>query len=215
MFCFILLQNGTGNLVEQVKNARRDAPKLTILRFSSSHSTRGSWMNASRTLINESLLSLNNCIVISQAIRKTPSTPVTPNPSIMFCVRRKGTRSGTSKVLPFLSCVGRGVEVGASVARMSIKQEKASMGIGERTFSNRQLKSTCTTSPVLVSRRIFSQCRSPSLSRIENEFSFRRLRMGTYPRMNPTIDITAAVRPYVNRLESHADGSGKVSTNHS
>jgi hypothetical protein len=36
-----------------------------------------------------------------------------------------------------------------------------------------------------------------------------------YPRMNPTIDITAAVRPYIKRLESHADGSGKVSTNHS
>lgn len=33
--------------------------------------------------------------------------------------------------------------------------------------------------------------------------------------MNPTMDITAAVRPYVKRLESHADGSGNVSTNHS
>ena len=37
----------------------------------------------------------------------------------------------------------------------------------------------------------------------------------TYPSMKPTIDITAAVRPYIKRLESHADGSGKVSTNHS
>lgn len=38
---------------------------------------------------------------------------------------------------------------------------------------------------------------------------------GIYPRMNPTIDITAAVRPYVNRLASHAVGSGNVSMNHS
>ena len=36
-----------------------------------------------------------------------------------------------------------------------------------------------------------------------------------YPRINPTIDITAAVRPYVNLLANHAVGSGKVSINHS
>jgi hypothetical protein len=36
-----------------------------------------------------------------------------------------------------------------------------------------------------------------------------------YPRINPTIDMTAAVRPYVNLLASHAVGSGKVSINHS
>lgn len=33
--------------------------------------------------------------------------------------------------------------------------------------------------------------------------------------MNPTIDITAAVRPYAKRLASHADGSGNISINHS
>lgn len=37
----------------------------------------------------------------------------------------------------------------------------------------------------------------------------------THPRMNPTIDMTAAVRPYVNRLASHAVGSGNVSINQS
>jgi len=37
----------------------------------------------------------------------------------------------------------------------------------------------------------------------------------TNPRMKPTIDITAAVRPYVSRLASQAVGSGKVSMNHS
>jgi hypothetical protein len=36
-----------------------------------------------------------------------------------------------------------------------------------------------------------------------------------YPRINPTIDMTAAVRPYVNLLANHAVGSGKVSINHS
>lgn len=38
----------------------------------------------------------------------------------------------------------------------------------KRTFSKRQLKSTCTTSPVLVSSRMFSQCLSPSLCEEEN-----------------------------------------------
>jgi hypothetical protein len=33
--------------------------------------------------------------------------------------------------------------------------------------------------------------------------------------MNPTIDMTAAVRPYAKRLASHAVGSGKVSMNQS
>jgi hypothetical protein len=33
--------------------------------------------------------------------------------------------------------------------------------------------------------------------------------------MNPTIDMTAAVLPYVNRLVSQALGSGNVSMNHS
>ena len=33
--------------------------------------------------------------------------------------------------------------------------------------------------------------------------------------MNPTIDITAAVRAYDKRLASQADGSGNVSINHS
>lgn len=42
-----------------------------------------------------------------------------------------------------------------------------------------------------------------------------RSEMCTNPRMNPTIDITAAVRPYANRLVSHAVGSGKVSINQS
>jgi hypothetical protein len=37
----------------------------------------------------------------------------------------------------------------------------------------------------------------------------------TNPRMNPTMDITAAVRPYDNRLASQAVGSGKVSINQS
>lgn len=37
----------------------------------------------------------------------------------------------------------------------------------------------------------------------------------TYPKMNPTIDITAAVRPYDSLLASQADGSGNVSINQS
>jgi hypothetical protein len=37
----------------------------------------------------------------------------------------------------------------------------------------------------------------------------------TYPRMKPTMHMTAIDRPYVNRLVSQAVGSGKVSINHS
>jgi hypothetical protein len=35
-----------------------------------------------------------------------------------------------------------------------------------------------------------------------------------YPRMNPTIDMTAIVRLYASRLLSHAVGSGNWSRNH-
>lgn len=41
----------------------------TSLRFSSSHSTSGSYIKASNTLINESLLSRRSCIVTSHAMR--------------------------------------------------------------------------------------------------------------------------------------------------
>jgi hypothetical protein len=37
----------------------------------------------------------------------------------------------------------------------------------------------------------------------------------TYPKIKPTMDITAAVLLYAIRLASHADGSGNVSMNHS
>lgn len=43
--------------------------KRTSLRLSFSHSTRGSWINASRTLISESLFSRRMRIVISHAFR--------------------------------------------------------------------------------------------------------------------------------------------------
>jgi len=36
-----------------------------------------------------------------------------------------------------------------------------------------------------------------------------------HPKIYPTIDITAAVLPYANRLDNHAVGSGKVVRNHS
>lgn len=36
-----------------------------------------------------------------------------------------------------------------------------------------------------------------------------------YPRMKPTMDMTAAVRLYASLLASHAVGSGNVSMNHS
>ena len=83
------------------------------------------------------------------------------------------------------------------------------------TFSNKQLKSTWTTSPVLVSKRIFSPCRSPSLVHVQQNNTTKKTLECLYPRINPTIDITAAVRPYVNLLANHAVGSGKVSINHS
>ena len=126
-------------------------------------------MNASRTLINESLLSLSSCIVISHAMRKTPSTPVTPNPSIMFCVRRNGTRSGTSKFLPLCA----GVRERCTPCDHEDKTRP--------TFSNRQLKSTCTTSPVLVSSRMFSQCRSPSLVELVGNGALARKQMHDLP----------------------------------
>lgn len=96
-------------------------------RLSAPHSTRGSWTIASRTLTRESLFSLKILRAISAVRRKTPkrkdrkeivssalnlwissrrsldspSYPVTPIASIMLRVKRKGTRSGISKVLPF------------------------------------------------------------------------------------------------------------------
>lgn len=42
-------------------------------------------------------------MVTSHAMRNTPSTPVIPKPSTIFCVSRKGTRSGVSNVLPCAS----------------------------------------------------------------------------------------------------------------
>ena len=51
------------------------------------------------------------------------------------------------------------------------------------TLLKRQLKSTCTQSPLVESKRIFSPCLSPR------------------PRMYPTMDITAVVCAYDNRLE--------------
>ena len=77
-----------------------------------------------------------------------PSTPVTPNPSTRFWVSRNGTRSGVSNVLPWNS-----------------RQRLIGILLIEEltTFSKRQLKSTCTASPLLRSSRIFSQCLSPNL----------------------------------------------------
>ena len=152
----------------------------TFLRFSSSHSTSGSWMKASNTLISVSLLSLRSCIVTSQAIRKTPvnyglgrarttaghrspSTPVMPNPSMMFCVNLKGTRSGVSSCLPYPTPVRRETQL---VYRAM------------PTFSKRQLKSTWTTSPVVVSSRMFSEWRSPSLCRENAQCVTRGLWVG-------------------------------------
>ena len=84
----------------------------------------------------------------------------------------------------------------------------------ELAFSNKQLKSTCTIPPVIVSSNIFSICLSPSLSHFMSNWWMKGW-VYTYPKMNPTMDITAAERLYVNLLVSHALGSGNVSMNHS
>lgn len=60
-------------------------------------SSNGSCTNDSKTLIREFLFSLSMRSVISQHRLKTPSMPVIPNPSMTFCVRRKGTFSAMSK----------------------------------------------------------------------------------------------------------------------
>lgn len=49
------------------------------------HSTKGSWIKVSRTLIRVSLCVLSTESVISQTFKKMPSYPVIPKPSIMFC----------------------------------------------------------------------------------------------------------------------------------
>lgn len=117
---------------------------------------------------------------------------------MMFWVSLNGTFSGVSSVLPW--------------NRWWVSNNDTN---GKLTFSNRQLKSTWTISPVLVSKRIFSPCRSPSLQGACSANIKENYLIMPYPRINPTIDMTAAVRPYVNLLANHAVGSGKVSINHS
>ena len=39
--------------------------------------------------------------------------------------------------------------------------------------------------------------------------------MGSYPKIKPIMDMTAALLVYTRRPASHVDGSGKVSKNHS
>lgn len=63
---------------------------------------------------------------------------------------------------------------------------------------------------------MFSQCLSPSLQTAFIGIGTRKvIPNDPYPKMKPTIDMTAAVRPYVRRLASQAVGSGNVSMNHS
>lgn len=64
------------------------------------------------------------------------------------------------------------------------------------TLSKRQLKSTCTQSPVDRSISRFSPCRSPR------------------PRMCPTMDQTAVVRVNLKRALDQCDGVEKLLRNH-
>ena len=63
-------------------------------------STSGSWRSVPITSNSASRCVRSCSSVSSHTRRKTPSTPVTPIAWIRFCVRRKGTRSGCSKLRP-------------------------------------------------------------------------------------------------------------------
>lgn len=140
---------------------RRSTENLTLFRVF--HSTKGSWTKVSKTLINASILARSTPTVISDERRKTPesqkkwvvgtghrrqidgpSTPVTPIPSIIFWVKRNGILSGTSNVLAWMS---------SNNCQIRVMKDSDNGGL---TLSKRQLKSTCTVSPVIPSIRIFS-----------------------------------------------------------
>lgn len=93
----------------------------------------------------ERLLGWNQHFGCHEAEMYVPSYPVTPNASIMFWVSLNGTLSGTVNVMPY---------------PVILEQWKCRWWL---TFSNKQLKSTWTQSPLLSSKRMFSPWRSPSL----------------------------------------------------
>ena len=62
--------------------------------------TSGSWRSVERMVRTVSLLTRSWASVSSHTRRKTPSGPHTPNVWIRFCVRRKGTFSGVSRLRP-------------------------------------------------------------------------------------------------------------------
>lgn len=150
--------------------------KHTLRCFSCSHSTNGSWMNASSTLISVCWFSRSSSKVISQVFRKTPKA--------IWVLARHANSDRTlysnysQPVYNILSqSEGNSFRSFQFFALTTLIQHTRRANRGRLTFSNKQLKSTCTTSPECLSKSIFSQCRSPN------------------PSMNPTMDMTAAVRP--------------------
>ena len=92
----------TSLLVHVSSTLRISHERVRTFRFRScSHSTRGSWIKASKTLMRQSWFDRSSFIVISHDTRKQPSTPVMPIADTMFCVNPNGTSSGTSSCLPY------------------------------------------------------------------------------------------------------------------
>jgi hypothetical protein len=56
------------------------------------HSTRGSWMKVSKTLSSVSRCALKILKLISHTLKNTPSYPVIPSPSIIFCKQTPNTQ---------------------------------------------------------------------------------------------------------------------------
>lgn len=67
---------------------------------------------------------------------------------------------------------------------------------------------------ITIQEDIFAMTVTEAMVTVKHQ-PFSDIRESPYPRIKPTIDMTAAVRPYVIRLANHAVGSGKVSKNHS
>lgn len=165
----------------------------TLCPFFAVHSTSGSCTNVSRTEVRLSLLSRRTRSVISAALRKTP---VERN-------RQRDHYRAEDRLTLYTSHshavddVVRQTE-GNFLRNLESTTLRLTSALIESlrrvlTLSNKQLKSTCTVSPVFPSIRIFSQCRSPNLFDVLVRKG-RRKRSGTYPRTKPTIEMTAAVR---------------------
>lgn len=65
------------------------------------HEWRGSCLKTSRTVVITSDLSRSTRKVSSEHLWKTPCVPVTPSPSTISRVSRKGTFSGTGSSFPY------------------------------------------------------------------------------------------------------------------